>query len=55
MTETMTSFANILGDASLYSPTSDEAEKILKEAAAVAESRLKERLQLGGESQELKE
>ena len=55
MTETITSFANILGDASLYSPTSDEAEKILKEAAAVAESRLKERLQLGGESQELKE
>ncbi|MEM3365864.1 MAG: hypothetical protein QXM93_05535 [Candidatus Methanomethyliaceae archaeon] len=56
MTETMTSFRNILGDSSIYSPTSDEAEKILKEAAAVAESRLKDRLQqLGGESQELKE
>jgi hypothetical protein len=39
----------------MHSPTIDEAEKILYEAAAVAESRLKERLQLGGESQELKE
>ena len=55
MMETMNSFANIFGDSSISSPTSDEAEKILKEAAAVAESRLKDRLQLGGEGQELKE
>lgn len=56
MNETMTSFANILGDSSLLTSTSEEADKILKEAAAVAESRLKDRLQqLGGEGQGLKE
>jgi len=56
MSETMVSFANLFGNSSLLASNSDEAEKILKEAAAVAESRLKDELQqLGGEGQELKE
>ncbi|MGC8936245.1 MAG: hypothetical protein ACP5KV_02615 [Candidatus Methanomethylicaceae archaeon] len=56
MNETMTSFANMLGDSSFLTSTSEEVDKILKEAAAVAESRLKEMLQqLGGEDQGLKE
>ncbi|MGQ9759479.1 MAG: Snf7 family protein [Candidatus Methanomethylicaceae archaeon] len=56
MTEAMTSFSNILGDSSLMASSSDEAEKILKEAAAIAESRLKEKLQgFGGETQEIRE
>ncbi len=56
MSETMTSFSNILGETSLTTSSSEEADKILKEAAAVAESRLKEKLQqLGEENHELKE
>lgn len=56
MTETMASFSNILGEDLLLTSSTNEAEKILKEAAAVAESRLKERFQgFGGENQEISE
>lgn len=44
MNDTIVSFSNITGDSALYGPISEDAERILKEAAAVAESRLKEKL-----------
>jgi division protein CdvB (Snf7/Vps24/ESCRT-III family) len=44
MSETMVSFSNIFGDTSLLAPNQEEADKILKEAATVAESRLKDKL-----------
>jgi len=44
MSETMVSFSNIFGDTSLLAPNTEEADKILKEAATVAESRLKDKL-----------
>jgi division protein CdvB (Snf7/Vps24/ESCRT-III family) len=44
MSETMVSFSHIMGDASLLTPNQEEADNILKEAAAVAENRLKDKL-----------
>jgi len=44
MSETMVSFSNIFGDTSLMATNTEEADKILKEAATVAESRLKDKL-----------
>jgi len=44
MSETMVSFSNIFGDTSLMAPNTEEADKILKEAATVAENRLKDKL-----------
>jgi division protein CdvB (Snf7/Vps24/ESCRT-III family) len=44
MSQTMVSFSHILGDASLLTPNHEEADKIIKEAAVVAESRLKDKL-----------
>ncbi|MBM5805269.1 MAG: hypothetical protein FJZ49_04300 [Candidatus Verstraetearchaeota archaeon] len=44
MSETMVSFSKIFGDTSLMASNTEEADKILKEAATVAESRLKDKL-----------
>lgn len=44
MNETLVSFSNISGDSTILGPTSEDAEKILQEAAAVAENRLKDKL-----------
>lgn len=44
MNDTMMSFSNILGDTSIMSPNNEDANKILSEAAAVAESRLKDKI-----------
>lgn len=44
MNETMISFSNMLGDTSMMSPNNEDANKILSEAAAVAESRIKDKL-----------
>lgn len=44
MNETLVSFSSITGDSMISGPMSEDAEKILKEAAAVAESRLKDKL-----------
>jgi division protein CdvB (Snf7/Vps24/ESCRT-III family) len=56
MSETMVSFSHITGDTSLLTPNQEEADNILKEAAAVAENRLKEKLpRLDNMEQSLKE
>lgn len=44
MNETMISFNNVLGDTSVLSPSSEDADKILKEAATIAETRLKDKI-----------
>jgi division protein CdvB (Snf7/Vps24/ESCRT-III family) len=44
MSDTMVSFSHLLGDTSVLSPSSEEADNILKEAAAIAESRLKDKI-----------
>ncbi len=44
MNDTMMSFSNMLGDTSIMSPNNEDANKILSEAAAVAESRIKDKL-----------
>jgi division protein CdvB (Snf7/Vps24/ESCRT-III family) len=44
MNDTMISFSNMLGDTSMMSPNNEDANKILAEAAAVAESRVKDKL-----------
>lgn len=44
MGDTMVSFSNMLGDSSMLTPNSEAANNILNEAAAVAESRLKDKI-----------
>jgi division protein CdvB (Snf7/Vps24/ESCRT-III family) len=44
MNDTMMSFSNMLGGTSIMSPNNEDANKILREAAAVAESRLKDKI-----------
>ncbi|MDH7556638.1 MAG: winged-helix domain-containing protein [Candidatus Methanosuratincola sp.] len=44
MNDTLVSFSNITGESLITGPASEDADKILKEAAAVAESRLKDKL-----------
>ncbi|MCQ8892296.1 MAG: Snf7 family protein [Candidatus Methanosuratincola sp.] len=44
MNDTLVSFSNITGESLIAGPISEDADKILKEAAAVAESRLKDKL-----------
>jgi division protein CdvB (Snf7/Vps24/ESCRT-III family) len=44
MSETMTSFQGLSGNISMLGPSSEDADKILQEAAAVAETRLKDKL-----------
>lgn len=44
MNDTLLSFSNITGESIVAGPVSEDADKILREAAAVAESRLKDKL-----------
>ncbi len=44
MNDTMISFSNMMGDTSILSANNEDANKILSEAAAVAESRVKDKL-----------
>lgn len=44
MSDTMVSFAGMQGDTQFLGPTSEDAEKILREASVVAESKLKEKM-----------
>jgi division protein CdvB (Snf7/Vps24/ESCRT-III family) len=44
MNDTMISFSNMIGDTSIMSANNEDANKILSEAAAVAESRVKDKL-----------
>jgi division protein CdvB (Snf7/Vps24/ESCRT-III family) len=44
MGETLVSFSNILGNSSMFQASSEDADNILKEAAAISESRLKDKI-----------
>jgi len=44
MSDTMVTFSNVLGDTASLTPNSEDADNILKEAAAIAESRLKDKI-----------
>ncbi len=44
MSETLVSFSGLTGETQILGPTSEDAEKILSEAAVIAESKLKEKL-----------
>jgi len=44
MSDTLVSFSSLTGESLAMGPTSEDAEKILSEAAIVAESKLKEKL-----------
>ncbi|MDI9644894.1 MAG: Snf7 family protein [Candidatus Verstraetearchaeota archaeon] len=55
MNETIVSFSNITGSSIISGGMSEDAEMILKEAAAVAESRLKDKLPGAGTDQPLPE
>jgi division protein CdvB (Snf7/Vps24/ESCRT-III family) len=44
LNDTMISFSNMVGDTSIMSANNEDANKILNEAAAVAEARVKDKL-----------